>query len=88
MNTNNTAPTLEEFKEAVFKLFAPIAECTYKARHGGFTPAEYMETEEAETEIKNRYKTCLDEFNRGEITRRIFLEGAAASVANCLSLMY
>ena len=88
MNTNNNAPTFEEFKEAVYKLYAPLVKSIYAAHPDLPSPAEYMETEEAETVIKNRYKTCLDKFNKGEITRRIFLESVTASVADCLSLMY
>ncbi len=88
MNTNNNAPTLEEFKEAVLKRFAPLAEETREARHGGPTPAEYMETEDAESAIKDNYEMCLDEFNNGEITRNVFLTGAAASAADCLSMLY
>lgn len=88
MNTNNTAPTLEEFKEAVFKRFAPLAERTRAARHGDPTAAEFMETEDAESAIKDNYEMCLDEFNSGEITRNVFLTGAAASTADCLSMLY
>lgn len=88
MNTNNNAPTLEEFKEAVYKLYAPLVKSIYAAHPDLPSPAEYMETEEAESVIKDRYKTCLDEFKKGKITHRIFLESVTASVATCLSLMY
>ncbi len=69
MNTNNNAPTLEEFKEAVFKRFAPLAERTHAARHGGPTAAEFMETEDATFAIKDNYESSLSRFNKGEITR-------------------
>lgn len=88
MNTNNNAPTLEEFKEAVFKRFAPLAERTRKARHGGPTAAEFMETEDAESVLKNNYKSNLRKFNEGRMTREIFLNSAAASTATCLSMLY
>ena len=88
MNTDNNAPTLEEFKEAVFKRFAPLAERTRAARHGGPTPAEYMETEDAESILKSSYKSNLNKFNKNEITREIFLNSAAASTATCLSMLY
>ena len=88
MNTNNNAPTLEEFKEAVYKLYAPLVKGIYAAHPDLPSPAVYMETEEAKSEISDRYNSCLDEFNKGEITRRIFLESVTASVATCLSLMY
>lgn len=88
MNMNNNAPTFEEFKEAVLKRFAPLAEETREARHGGPTAAEFMETEDAESAIKDNYEMCLDEFNSGEITRNVFLTGAAASTADCLSMLY
>ena len=88
MDTNNNAPTLEEFKEAVFERFAPLAERTRTACHGGPTAAEFMKTEDAESAIKDNYEMCLDEFNSGEITRNVFLTGAAASTADCLSMLY
>ena len=88
MNTDNNAPTLEEFKEAVFKRFAPLAERTRAARHGGPTPAEYMETEDAESILKSSYKSNLNKFNKNEITRDIFLNSTAASTATCLSMLY
>lgn len=88
MNTNNNAPTFEEFKEAVLKRFAPLAEETRKARHGGPTAAEFMETEDAESVLKNNYKSNLRKFNEGRITRNVFLTGAAASTADCLSMLY
>ena len=88
MNTDNNAPTLEEFKEAVFKRFAPLAERTRAARHGGPTPAEYMETEDAESILKRSYKSNLNKFNKNEITRDIFLNSTAASTATCLSMLY
>lgn len=88
MNTNNNAPTLEEFKEAVFERFAPLAERARKARHGGPTPAEFMETEDAESILKSSYKSNLNKFNRNEITRDIFLNSTAASTATCLSMLY
>lgn len=69
MNTKNNAPTLEEFKEAVFKRFAPLAERTGKVRHGGPTAAEFMETEDATFAIKDNYESSLSRFNKGEITR-------------------
>lgn len=88
MNTNNNAPTLEEFKEAVFKHFAPLAERTRAACHGGPTAAEFMETEDAEFAIKGNYESSLSRFNKGEITRDIFLNSAAASAATCLFMLY
>ena len=88
MNTNNNTPTFEEFKEAVFKRFAPLAERTRKARHGGPTAAEFMETEDAEFAIKDNYESSLSRFNKGEITRDIFLNSAAASAATCLFMLY
>ncbi len=88
MNTNNNAPTFEEFKEAVFECFAPLAERARKARHGGPTAAEFMETEDAESVLKNNYKSNLRKFNEGRITRNVFLTGAAASTADCLSMLY
>lgn len=88
MNTNNNTPTFEEFKEAVFKRFAPLAERTRAACHGGPTAAEFMETEDAEFAIKDNYESSLSRFNKGEITRDIFLNSAAASAATCLSMLY
>ena len=88
MNTNNNAPTLEEFKEAVFKHFAPLAERTRAACHGGPTAAEFMETEDAEFAIKDNYESSLSKFNEGRMTREIFLNSAAASAATCLSMLY
>lgn len=88
MNTNNNTPTLEEFKEAVFKRFAPLAERTRAARHGGPTAAEFMETEDAEFALKDGYEASLSKFNEGEITRNVFLTSAAASTADCLSMLY
>lgn len=88
MNTNNNAPTFEEFKEAVFERFAPLAEETREARHGGPTAAEFMETEDAESVLKNNYKSNLRKFNEGRITRNVFLTSAAASTADCLSMLY
>ena len=88
MNTDNNAPTFEEFKGAVFECFAPLAERARKARHGGPTAAEFMETEDAESILKSSYKSNLNKFNKNEITRDIFLNSAAASTATCLSMLY
>ena len=88
MNTNNNAPTFEEFKEAVFEYFAPLAERARKVRHGGPTAAEFMETEDAEFALKDGYEASLSKFNEGRMTREIFLNSAAASTATCLSMLY
>ena len=88
MNTNNNTPTFEEFKEAVFKRFAPLAERTRAACHGGPTAAEFMETEDAEFAIIDYYDSSLSKFNEGRMTREIFLNSAAASAATCLSMLY
>ena len=88
MNMNNNAPTFEEFKEAVYKLYAPLVKSIYAAHPDLPSPAEYMETEEAESVLKNNYKSNLRKFNEGRITRKGFLERATASTADCLSMLY
>lgn len=88
MNTNNNAPTFEEFKKATSECLAPLVERARRARNGGLTTAEYMETEEAKSVLKNNYKSNLRKFNEGRITRKGFLERATASTADCLSMLY
>lgn len=82
MSTEKT-PTLDEFTEAVKKSF-------WK----GWTTLsekevdEYINGEEAQTEITGRYAEAKRDFEKGEITRNVFMVGCVSAVAYCLEMMY
>lgn len=49
---------------------------------------EYFYGDEAQKELRSRYRADVDELRSGKITEKVFLNGCVASVANCLSLMF
>lgn len=49
---------------------------------------EYINGEEAEEVIKNRYDLSIIQFENGEITEKIFRNGNVSAVAYCLYMLY
>ena len=49
---------------------------------------EYINGEEAQEEITNRYNEAVKRYKNGELTKEQFLVGVASSVGNCLIYMY
>ncbi len=77
------APTYEEFYNAVKKYFwsgwksLPEKEVD-----------DYLQSEEAQEEIRCRYNEKLNKFKKGIISRKVFMIGGASAVGYCLELMY
>ena len=82
MSTEKT-PTLEEFTKAVKESFwsgwASLSEKEVD---------EYINGEEAQSEITGRYAEAKRDFENGKITRNVFMVGCVSSVAYCLEMMY
>lgn len=76
-------PTLEEFtkavKESFWKGWTSLSEKEVD---------EYINGEEAQEEITGRYSEAKEKYERGEITRTVFMVGCVSSVAYCLEMMY
>lgn len=49
---------------------------------------DYINGEEAQELITNRYNEGVEKYKRGAITSRQFLVGLASSTGNCLVYMY
>ena len=75
------APTYEEFynvvKKDFWKAWANLPESEVD---------DYLQSEEAQEEIKYRYNEKLNKFKKGLISRKTFM--LACGVGHCLSLMY
>ncbi|MCD8306862.1 MAG: hypothetical protein LUD51_01335 [Clostridia bacterium] len=78
-----TCPTLEEFTQLVKEYFecdfGPISEAAQE---------KYFQSDKVRYIVESRYKESVEKLKNAEITARIFRIGCAASVAECLSLMY
>ena len=75
------APTYEEFYKEVKKYFwSGWKKLSEKEVD------EYLHSEEEK--IRRDYQMNLNEFNKGEINRKVFMIGGARAVGYCLELMY
>lgn len=86
-NTNTPAPTIEEFKAETIKQLEPMIESMRKARHS-ITAAEFIETKDGQDALRDAYKSAVAEYNRGELSREIFMGDAANGLAYCLYMLY
>lgn len=75
------APTYEEFYNAVKKYFWSGWKSLSEKEVD-----DYLHSEEEK--IRRDYQTNLNEFNKGEISRKVFMIGGASAVGYCLELMY
>ena len=77
------APTYEEFynvvKKDFWKAWANLPESEVD---------DYLQSEEAQEEIKYKYNEKLNKFKKGIISRKVFMIGGASAVGYCLELMY
>lgn len=87
MKPIKTAPTYDEFKDAIEVRFTPMVNAIRKSEDEP-TAREYMESEEGDSLIREHYELNLRRFNRGEVPRDAFLNDCASSAAICLSLIY
>lgn len=87
MNTNTPAPTIEEFRNEAIKKLEPMIESMRKAENL-MTAAEFIETKDGQDALRDAYKSAVAEYNRGELSREIFLGDAASGLAYCLYMLY
>ena len=75
------APTYEEFYNAVKKYFWSGWDNLSEKEVD-----DYLHSEEEK--IRRDYQMNLNEFNKGEINRKVFMIGGASAVGYCLEMMY
>ena len=76
-------PTYKDFKKAVY--------VSYKSSlkvHNREEVEEYFKSEEAETEMRNEYKSLMNKLEKGIIEENVILTGGAGGCAQCLVLMF
>lgn len=74
--------TLEQYRDMVEKSYLSCFSEKQQA-----TAKKYFATEEAQREVKNRYKKDIEKLKNNEITDKVFCNGCVDSVAYCLYLM-
>lgn len=84
---NRSKPTIEEFKTAAIKKLEPMIESMRKAENL-MTAAEFIETQDGQDALRDAYKSAVAEYNRGELSREIFMGDAASGLAYCLYMLY
>ena len=87
-NPNENAPTYEEFKELIAERLAPMIEAVRRTDSNNPTAREYVFSEEGDGVVREHFDMDLEKFNKGQITREIFLGDCVSSAVMCLSLMY
>ena len=49
---------------------------------------KYMNDEETQEEIREKYEDGLEKYKSGEVTYKVFTNGCVSSVVWCLNLLY
>lgn len=87
MDDKDNIPTYDEFKTAVAERLAYLIDARRKYINGP-SALEYIDGDEGKEIVQEEYNSNVKDYLDGKLTRLIFLDDAAFSVAYCLSMLY
>ncbi len=87
MDNKTNVPTYDEFKTAVAERLAYLIYARRKFINGP-SALEYIDGDEGKEIVQEEYNSRVKKYLNNDLTREIFLDDSAFSVAYCLSMLY